>query len=227
MEADLNKTRHFIDSLRNQKNQCEKRLENAETLLNLLGDEGKRWEQNVRTMQTEQVYFKGNVFLASSSLSYVGPFTGIYRDSLIRKWQSECRSRNFEISPDYSLVQTLGNPIEMRDWQMNDLPSDAVSIDSAILAQKCSRWPLMIDPQTQANKWLKKMLRNRSIGGAVESKGISNFAGDDYIVINATTPEDDGKDDIDGIPKKKNSSQKKFEYAIQNGQTVLLEEVGE
>lgn len=51
MEADLQKTRHFIDSLRNQKNQCEKRLENAESLLNLLSDEGKRWEQNVRTMQ--------------------------------------------------------------------------------------------------------------------------------------------------------------------------------
>lgn len=29
----------------------------------------------------------------------------------------------------------------------------------------------MIDPQTQANKWLKKMLRSREAGGAVESSG--------------------------------------------------------
>lgn len=86
MEEDLQKTREFIEDLRNQKNQCEKRLENAETLLGLLGDEGKRWEQTVRTMQTEQVYFKGNVFLAASSLSYTGPFTGAYRDSLVRRW---------------------------------------------------------------------------------------------------------------------------------------------
>ena len=46
-------------------------------------------------------------------------------------------------------------------------------------------------------------------------------------MINATSPDDDGKDDGDGAPKKKNNSQKKFEFAIQNGQTVLLEDVGE
>ena len=45
---------------------------------------------------------------------------------------------------------------------MNDLPSDAVSLDNAILAQKSSRWPLMIDPQTQASRWLRKMLKNRA-----------------------------------------------------------------
>jgi len=200
-------------------------LQNAETLLDLLSDEGKRWEQNVRTMRSDQVYFKGNVFLAAASLSYTGPFTGPYRERLVRNWQNECRSRNFLIDPKYSLVQTLGNQIEMRDWQMNDLPSDTVSLDNAILAQKCSRWPLMIDPQTQANKWLRKMLRNRT-SSIFETQGHSNFQGDDYIVINATTPEDDGKDEGE-MPKKRNSAQKKFEFAIQNGQTVLYEEVGE
>ncbi|CAM9965046.1 unnamed protein product, partial [Ectocarpus sp. 8 AP-2014] len=32
-----------------------------------------------------------------------------------------------------------------------------VSTDSAILVAKGTRWPLMIDPQGQANKWIKKM----------------------------------------------------------------------
>lgn len=32
-----------------------------------------------------------------------------------------------------------------------------VSTDSAILVTKGTRWPLMIDPQGQANKWIKKM----------------------------------------------------------------------
>ena len=44
MEDDLQKTRNFIDKLRNDKESCERRLQNAESLLNLLGDEGKRWE---------------------------------------------------------------------------------------------------------------------------------------------------------------------------------------
>ena len=137
--------------------------------------------------------------------------------------------RELQISPKYSLVHTLGNQILIRDWQMNDLPSDSVSLDNAILAQKSSRWPLMIDPQTQANKWLRKLLRSGSNGQSpAEDLGTSNFSGTDYVVINATTPEDEGREDgAEGASKKKSSSQKKFELAIQNGLTVLYEEVGE
>ena len=33
---------------------------------------------------------------------------------------------------------------------------DALSIDNAIILDNSRRWPLMIDPQMQANKWTKK-----------------------------------------------------------------------
>ena len=111
LEAELLSTRNKIDNLQNQKEVCEQRCDNAKQLLSLLGDEGKRWEQSVREMENDKIYFKGNVFLAASSLSYVGPFTGKYRDELIKEWQNECRQRSLEISPKYSLVNTLGNQI--------------------------------------------------------------------------------------------------------------------
>ena len=73
----------------------------------------------------------------------------------------------------------------------------------------------MIDPQTQANKWLKKLLRNQGDDDDDAHVGRSNLSGKDFIVINATTPDDDNKDDGEGMPKKKgSSSQKKFEQAI-------------
>jgi len=109
MEEDLHETRAFIDKLQNEKEICERRLENAKDLLRLLGDEGERWEQTVIELQKEQVYFKGNVFLAAASLSYMGPFTGTYRDELVKDWQAECEKRKLEVSPTYSLVSTLGN----------------------------------------------------------------------------------------------------------------------
>ena len=31
------------------------------------------------------------------------------------------------------------------------------SVDNAIIAKSANRWPLMIDPQGQANKWIKNM----------------------------------------------------------------------
>jgi dynein heavy chain len=39
---------------------------------------------------------------------------------------------------------------------MSGLPSDSVSIDNAIMSTRTAMWPLMIDPQQQANTWIKK-----------------------------------------------------------------------
>lgn len=56
----------------------------------------------------------------------------------------------------FSLTTTLYDQITVRDWILEGLPNDAVSIENAIIAKKGYRYPLMIDPQGQANKWLKK-----------------------------------------------------------------------
>jgi dynein heavy chain, axonemal len=39
---------------------------------------------------------------------------------------------------------------------MNGLPADSISQENAIFAFKSSKFPLMIDPQGQALKWIRK-----------------------------------------------------------------------
>lgn len=56
---------------------------------------------------------------------------------------------------NFSLTTTLFDQITVRDWILEGLPNDNVSIDNAIIAKKGKRYPLMIDPQSQANRWLK------------------------------------------------------------------------
>ena len=46
---------------------------------------------------------------------------------------------------------------QVRDWRLWGLPADDVSVDNAILVSKGKRWPLMIDPQGQANAWVRNM----------------------------------------------------------------------
>ena len=55
------------------------RLERAESLTTLLADEGTRWELTVDKLQFELNHIVGDVFLASASASYHGPFTSVYR----------------------------------------------------------------------------------------------------------------------------------------------------
>lgn len=39
---------------------------------------------------------------------------------------------------------------------MNGLPSDQFSTENGIITYTTKRWPLFIDPQGQATRWIKK-----------------------------------------------------------------------
>ena len=49
----------------------------------------------------------------------------------------------------------------MRDWNIQGLPSDAFSTENGVIVTKSNRWPLMVDPQGQAIKWIKNMEKHR------------------------------------------------------------------
>ena len=40
---------------------------------------------------------------------------------------------------------------------MDGLPTDDFSTENGVFVKQGLRWALNIDPQTQANKWIKKM----------------------------------------------------------------------
>jgi dynein heavy chain, axonemal len=63
----------------------------------------------------------------------------------------------------FSLNATLGNPVKIRAWQIAGLPVDSFSVDNGIIATNARRWPLCIDPQSQANKWIKNMERDNRL----------------------------------------------------------------
>lgn len=44
----------------------------------------------------------------------------------------------------------------MAEWANQDLPDDRFSKENAAIIEQASRWPLIIDPQLQASKYLSK-----------------------------------------------------------------------
>lgn len=51
----------------------------------------------------------------------------------------------------------LSDPTTIREWNIQGLPADNFSTENGIIVTNGSRWPLVIDPQNQANKWIKNM----------------------------------------------------------------------
>jgi len=145
------------NDLQEQSDLTANRLVRAEKLTGGLSEEGVRWRETVETLTEKKMLLIGDTFLACAAVSYYGPFTGQYRATLISQWCEKVNEMKIPMAEKFSVSEVMVDPVQIREWQNYALPSDSVSTDSAILATKAKRWPLMIDPQGQANKWVKKM----------------------------------------------------------------------
>lgn len=60
-------------------------------------------------------------------------------------------------NPEYEIKTFLSSPAVIRNWNIHGLPNDDFSTENGIIISRGSRWPLVIDPQCQALKWIKNM----------------------------------------------------------------------
>ena len=67
----------------NEAARCALRLDRANRLVNALGSESERWNNSIVTIGEAINVVSGDVLLASAFVSYVGPFSKIYRDQIM------------------------------------------------------------------------------------------------------------------------------------------------
>ncbi|KAK7101861.1 hypothetical protein V1264_020177 [Littorina saxatilis] len=144
-------------SLEDNIEMCKIKIERAEKLISGLGGEKSRWTQNIEDLTEQYMNIIGDVLLSAAVVAYLGPFILMFRQECLKEWFEMCKEKGIPISETFSLSLTLGDPVTIRDWQIAGLPADNYSIDNAIIVKNANRWPLMIDPQGQANKWIKNM----------------------------------------------------------------------
>ncbi|KAL7390222.1 hypothetical protein ABVT39_017308 [Epinephelus coioides] len=136
---------------------CFQKLNRAEKLIEGLGGEKDRWTEAARQLEIRYTNLTGDILLSSATVSYLGAFTVDYRVECSEQWHILCQEKKIPCSDDFTLSHTLGNQVAIRAWQIAGLPVDSFSTDNGIIVFNSRRWPLMIDPQGQANKWIKNM----------------------------------------------------------------------
>lgn len=55
------------------------------------------------------------------------------------------------------------DPTIIREWNIQGLPSDNFSTENGIIVTRGTRWPLIIDPQCQAVKWIRFMEASKDL----------------------------------------------------------------
>jgi dynein heavy chain len=143
--------------------QTEKRFSNATRLVSALGEEGERWAQSLEEAKQQKNYVLGDSLLSAGYLSYMGPYTTQYRQDLGHVWMEHFKELEIPYSLNFQLEKVLSSPVQIRDWGIQGLPSDQLSVENAVLVTRTRRWPLMIDPQGQANRWIRSKERENKL----------------------------------------------------------------
>ncbi|XP_037136748.1 dynein heavy chain 7, axonemal [Syngnathus acus] len=152
---DANKKKKI--ELEDQVDLCKKKLERATQLIGGLGGEKTRWNEMAFALGKLYNNLTGDILISSGIVAYLGAFTSSFRQEQIEEWSSLCKAKEIPSSPSMTLMTSLGEQVKIRAWTIAGLPTDGFSIDNGIIISNARRWPLMIDPQGQANKWIKNM----------------------------------------------------------------------
>ena len=161
--------RNYEAKLKQQQELAEKsrltalKLDRAAKLVTGLAGERGRWEQSVAELRVSLGYLVGDCLLAAGFLSYLGPFTSTYRDSVVKAWLSHVRTCEIPCDPNFDLARFLAKPTDVSFWRIQGLPSDRFSTENGVIVTRGRRWPLMVDPQGQAIKWIKNMEREHGL----------------------------------------------------------------
>jgi len=134
---------------------CEKQLKRANQLISGLGGEKIRWGEAAKRLSIDYDNLTGDVLISSGIVAYGGPFDLLYRADITSNWTGKLQSVGITCESDFKLQKVLGDAVEIRQWHINGLPKDDFSTDNGIIVKMTRRWPLAIDPQQQANKWIR------------------------------------------------------------------------
>lgn len=142
---------------------CRNKLIRAEKLISGLGGEKNRWMTAAANLQSSYDTLPGDILISCGMIAYLGPFTSNYRIENLEKWIVYVNSLNIPCSKSYDFVEVLGTEIKINSWNIFGLPRDSFSTENAIIMDNSKRWSLFVDPQSQANKWIRNMEKQNEL----------------------------------------------------------------
>jgi dynein heavy chain len=155
LDRQLDEANAKTNALLSKKASMEAKKQKAEDLLGGLSSEYTRWKNDSRAFAQRRKKLVGDIAVVSAFVSYVGPFNTEFRNSLLHEFVDSAHHLKVpaheKVVPEGFLVDATA----IGEWALQGLPSDDLSVQNAIMVTRASRFPLMVDPQGQANRWIK------------------------------------------------------------------------
>merc|ERR1719262_730457 len=175
-EAEMAKAQAVLDDLNSQFNEAmdskgqleakanmtKRKMDQANRLINGLAGEKIRWTEDSNNFASRRKRLVGDSALSCAFVTFCGPFNSEFRDKLNGEiFLQDCHQRGVPASDKVDLVNFLVDQGTIGEWALEGLPSDDLSVQNGIMVTRSSRFPLMVDPQGQALRWIKSKEQER------------------------------------------------------------------
>ncbi|GMH35100.1 hypothetical protein BSKO_02968 [Bryopsis sp. KO-2023] len=157
LKLDFQKKTSEAESLKVNLAKAERTLDQAEMLLGKLSGEKDRWEGQVETLSQELDLLPLNALMSAGFITYLPSEPEDIREVMLQEWADLLKV------PEYSFRRFMSSESQMLTWKAEGLPGDDLSIENAIAILNTNTSPLVIDPSTQAIKWLSHHLHSESM----------------------------------------------------------------
>jgi dynein heavy chain len=161
LDAELAKAQGVMKQLQDSAAAMQKQMDAANKLLTGLAGENARWTEDSKNFALRRKKLIGDVGCVCAFVVYCGPFNSEFREKLYAQFMADTKKRSVPSHDKIDKVAFLVDQGTIGEWALEGLPSDDLSIQNAIMVTRSSRFPLMVDPQGQANRWIKSREKER------------------------------------------------------------------
>ncbi|CAK5016310.1 unnamed protein product [Meloidogyne enterolobii] len=114
----------------------------ASTLVERLGDEYTRWQQQSKQLETELATIENCCLLGAAFLTFLGPSTEEVRTRTMQNWQSQFP----QLPEGFDILRFLSTESEQLNWKQAGIPSNRLALENGAIIFRSKQTPFVIDP---------------------------------------------------------------------------------
>ena len=153
--------------------QAEFRSTRVTKFLEMFAEDEVRWNKMIQKKHNEKDRI-GNLLFASLFIVYLGQFPMILRKKFIFEWISKLHSMGLHCDPNLYLKTEMIKNNSLQRLHDKGLPKSQLAIENAIIFLNSYKWPLIIDPHSFGNEWIKNKYKD-------EGLIVTKFSQKDYM----------------------------------------------
>lgn len=114
------------------------------------------WQTKLEEIMKKQETLLADSLFSAGIITYFGPFSCFGREKLKERWVKIYQDSGIKTLPNPQLSTFFCNQIQLSEWHQKGLLRDETCIENAAIIQYSERWPIIIDPERVAEKFLSK-----------------------------------------------------------------------